>query len=406
MAKIGIGDRAPEFELEGTGGERLQARDLRGEWVVLAFYPGDFTPVCTRQFCSYRDAADRLDELDAVVLGISPQSVDSHERFTAEHGLTVPLLADPDHATAQAYGIVGPGRPRAPLDLHRRPRRRRPLPPRRPARPALPGRRAPGARAGARPRAPGVSPAGGSSRRSSTVARPGLTIAGEAAGEGPPVVLVHGLTATRRYVVHGSTALPRAGLRTISYDARGHGESDPAPADAGYAYAELAADLGGPARGAGAAEAAACSPVTRWAPTRSPRSRSRPRRGRRRVVVIGPASPESRADRGALAYWDRLADGLERGGVEGFVAAYDEGLDPEWRETLLRITRDRLSRHRHPEAVARALREVPRSLPFEGLEELEASRCRRSSSPATTRPTPATPTRSPRPGASGCPRRA
>jgi peroxiredoxin Q/BCP len=76
---------------------------------LLAFYPGDFTPVCTRQFCSYRDAADRLDELDAVVLGISPQSVMSHERFTAEHGLTVPLLTDPDHGTARAYGIVGAG---------------------------------------------------------------------------------------------------------------------------------------------------------------------------------------------------------------------------------------------------------------------------------------------------------
>lgn len=83
--------------------------ELRGSWVVLAFYPGDFTPVCTRQFCSYRDAADHLDELDAVVFGISPQSVSSHERFTAEHGLTVPLLADPEHTTARAYGIVGAG---------------------------------------------------------------------------------------------------------------------------------------------------------------------------------------------------------------------------------------------------------------------------------------------------------
>ena len=92
-----IGDPAPDFELEATGGRDLPALvDYRGEWVILAFYPGDFTPVCTRQFCSYRDAADRLDDLDAIVLGISPQSVDSHERFAAEHDLTVPLLADPD----------------------------------------------------------------------------------------------------------------------------------------------------------------------------------------------------------------------------------------------------------------------------------------------------------------------
>lgn len=109
MSKIGIGDRAPDFELEGTGRIICRLSELRGDWVVLAFYPGDFTPVCTRQFCSYRDAADRLDELDAVVFGISPQSVASHERFTAEHGLTVPLLTDPDHATARAYGIVGAG---------------------------------------------------------------------------------------------------------------------------------------------------------------------------------------------------------------------------------------------------------------------------------------------------------
>jgi peroxiredoxin Q/BCP len=109
MPKIEIGDRAPEFELEGTGGERYRLADRRGRWIVLAFYPGDFTPVCTRQFCSYRDAADRLDSLDAEVLGISPQSVSSHDRFTAEHSLTVPLLADPDHAVAKAYGVVGPG---------------------------------------------------------------------------------------------------------------------------------------------------------------------------------------------------------------------------------------------------------------------------------------------------------
>lgn len=106
--RIEIGDTAPDFELEGTGGS-VRLGEMRGRWVILAFYPGDFTPVCTRQFCSYRDAADHLDELDAEVIGVSPQSVRSHERFAAEHGLTVPLLADADHATARAYGVVGPG---------------------------------------------------------------------------------------------------------------------------------------------------------------------------------------------------------------------------------------------------------------------------------------------------------
>lgn len=109
MGKIEVGERAPEFDLEATGGRTESLVDHRGRWVILAFYPGDFTPVCTRQFCSYRDGADRLDELDADVLGISPQSVASHERFAAEHHLTVPLLADPDHATARSYGVVAPG---------------------------------------------------------------------------------------------------------------------------------------------------------------------------------------------------------------------------------------------------------------------------------------------------------
>ena len=109
MAKLAIGDRAPEFELDGTGNRTYKLSDEGGHWTVLAFYPGDFTPVCTRQFCSYRDADDHLAELDAKVLGISPQSVASHERFAAEHGLTTTLLADPDHATARAYGCLGPG---------------------------------------------------------------------------------------------------------------------------------------------------------------------------------------------------------------------------------------------------------------------------------------------------------
>jgi peroxiredoxin Q/BCP len=109
MARIGVGDRAPDFELEGTGGRRYRLDSCRGRWVVLAFYPGDFTPVCTRQFCSYRDAADRLDQLDATVWGISPQSLESHERFEQQYGLTVPLLADTARTVIRAYGVLGPG---------------------------------------------------------------------------------------------------------------------------------------------------------------------------------------------------------------------------------------------------------------------------------------------------------
>jgi peroxiredoxin Q/BCP len=109
MARVNVGDRAPDFELAGTAGRTYRLSDSHGRWVILAFYPGDFTPVCTRQFCSYRNGADYLDQLDAEVLGISPQSVTSHERFVAEHGLTVPLLSDPDHRAGRAYGVVTVG---------------------------------------------------------------------------------------------------------------------------------------------------------------------------------------------------------------------------------------------------------------------------------------------------------
>jgi peroxiredoxin Q/BCP len=106
MAKLDVGDPAPDFELPGTGGKTYRLADYRGRKLVLAFYPGDFTAVCTKQFCSYRDQGDRLDELDAEVLGISPQSVDSHERFAEEKRLNVPLLADEDKDVARAYGVV------------------------------------------------------------------------------------------------------------------------------------------------------------------------------------------------------------------------------------------------------------------------------------------------------------
>ncbi|MBA3864897.1 MAG: peroxiredoxin [Solirubrobacterales bacterium] len=106
MAKLKVGDQAPEFELPGTGGKTYRLSDYRGRKVILAFYPGDFTAVCTKQFCSYRDQSDKLDGLGADVLGISPQSVDSHERFAQEKSLNVPLLADEDKEVAKAYGVL------------------------------------------------------------------------------------------------------------------------------------------------------------------------------------------------------------------------------------------------------------------------------------------------------------
>lgn len=102
-----MGDKAPDFELPGTGGRTYRLADYRGDNLVLAFYPGDATTVCTKQFCSYRDQGDRIDRLEAAVLGISPQSVDSHEHWVEAQSLNVPLLADEDLAVSRRYGVTG-----------------------------------------------------------------------------------------------------------------------------------------------------------------------------------------------------------------------------------------------------------------------------------------------------------
>jgi peroxiredoxin Q/BCP len=104
-----VGDPAPDFDVPGSGGHNYALRDYTDCGVILAFYPGDFTTVCTRQFCSYRDERERIEALGIPMLGISPQSVASHERFIEEKGLNVPLLADQDKSMARAYGVLGPG---------------------------------------------------------------------------------------------------------------------------------------------------------------------------------------------------------------------------------------------------------------------------------------------------------
>lgn len=105
---VGVGDPAPDFELPGTGGRTFTLGEFRGRPVVLVFYPGDDTPVCTKQLNSYNEGLEQFDELDAQVIGISAQDVDSHDRFSDKHGFEFPLLADTDKTVAAAYGTLGP----------------------------------------------------------------------------------------------------------------------------------------------------------------------------------------------------------------------------------------------------------------------------------------------------------
>ena len=105
---VGIGEEAPAFTLPGTGGRDYSLADYLGQPVVLVFYPGDDTPVCTRQLNSYNDDMSEFEGVGAQVLGISSQDVASHEQFSAKHGFSFPLLADVDKRVAAMYGTLGP----------------------------------------------------------------------------------------------------------------------------------------------------------------------------------------------------------------------------------------------------------------------------------------------------------
>lgn len=204
------------------------------------------------------------------------------------------------------------------------------------------------------------------------IERAGVRLAVQETGEGPAVVLLHGLTATQRYVVMGSTALERSGHRVISYDARGHGRSSPAAHTDDYGYEQLGLDLEAVLDGAGV-ERAVLAGASMGAHTLLRLALARPERVGG-LVVITPAyeGPES-DDRDRLAHWDALSEGLREGGIEGFLAAYGEPRVPaRWRETVLNVIRQRLALHDHLEAVADALRVVPRSHPFGSVSTLSA----------------------------------
>lgn len=197
----------------------------------------------------------------------------------------------------------------------------------------------------------------------------GVVLAVADDGEGVPVVLLHGLTATRRYVVMGSRALERSGHRVVAYDARGHGQSGPAAA---YDYGALAGDLRAvlDARGI---ERAVLAGASMGAHTLLRFALEAPERVGGLVVITPAFEPQDNDDPARLARWDALADGLRAGGVDGFLAAYDVERVPEaWRETVVKVIRQRLALHAHPEAVADALSVVPRSRPFDSLDDLAA----------------------------------
>lgn len=105
---VGVGDAAPGFTLPGTGGREVSLDEFRSRPVVLVFYPGDDTPVCTKQLNNYNDDLEQFAEMDAQVLGISAQDVESHDAFADKHGFGFPLLADTDKAVAALYGTLGP----------------------------------------------------------------------------------------------------------------------------------------------------------------------------------------------------------------------------------------------------------------------------------------------------------
>ncbi len=105
---VGVGDRAPDFTLPGTSGTSHSLAEFRGRPVVIVFYPGDDTPVCTKQLNSYNNDLVEFEQVGAQILAISAQDVASHDRFADRHGFRFPLLADPDKAVAGAYGTLGP----------------------------------------------------------------------------------------------------------------------------------------------------------------------------------------------------------------------------------------------------------------------------------------------------------
>lgn len=199
----------------------------------------------------------------------------------------------------------------------------------------------------------------------------GVVIAAEETGGGVPIVLLHGLTATRRYVVMGSRSLERSGHRVISYDARGHGRSSAAPMPEAYTYElltddlELVLDSLSIQRAVLAGVSMGSHTILRLA-LRAPERVAG-------LVVITPAYNGPQATSGArIERWDRLSAALREGGVEAFIDVYGSSgiASPRLAETVNAVIRQRMELHENLDALADALASIPRSTPFGELGEL------------------------------------
>ena len=194
-------------------------------------------------------------------------------------------------------------------------------------------------------------------------------------GEGLPVVLAHGLTAARRYVVMGSGGLQRAGHRVVAYDARGHGSSSSPDTSDAYDYGALTGDLARVLDTLGI-ERAVLAGVSMGAHTCLRFALEQPERVAGIAVITPGFDPVEYDDPARLARWDALSDALRDGGIEAFAEAFGVQRMPEqWRETVGRALRQRMAVHEHLGAVADAMHRVPRSAPFEDLHALESIDC-------------------------------
>ena len=203
----------------------------------------------------------------------------------------------------------------------------------------------------------------------------GVTIALSDDADGPAVVLLHGVTASRRYVVMGSNGLQRAGHRVVAYDARGHGASSPAPTPDAYGYEDLAGDLRAVLDEL-EIERAVLAGVSMGAHTCLRFALEQPERIAAIAAITPAYDPVAYQGRERLVRWDALSDALRNDGIDGFAEIFGVQRIPEqWRETVGRALRQRMAVHEHLDAVADALSAVPRSRPFHDLHALEQIEC-------------------------------